>query len=313
MSSTPDESAATPGEDFQRRAGEEGRQVQEMARKVLGGCGFTELRPNERLADLGVTVNFIGLDRAGRDWYFDVSGAFTSQRAGLIRTDTMWKTLGRANVLHQAGIERLVLLTTNLPKLNSAGHRALSVAAETFFDAVEMLTPTGKARLALYAQASLDLPLPGLRPASQVYAGLTSSTVGTDLQVRVPVVELASVLPARVSVDLVVMPNRLKVFLPSRSASGTPLDRGVRDAAGERIRALLSGFAGGCTLVPSLGSWLDPIGGEMFEDVVLVEAYARESFPSGLVSDVVDVLVRDLGQHTAALIINDAMVQVTPR
>lgn len=76
-------------------------------------------------------------------------------------------------------------------------------------------------------------------------------------------------------------------------------------------RTLLSGFAGGCTLVQGLGSWLDPIGGEMFEDVILVEAYAQDPFPSGIVSDVVEVLVGDLGQHTAALIINDAMVQVT--
>lgn len=300
-------------DDFQRRAGEEGRQVQEIAKKVLSGCGFTELRANQRLRDLGVTVNFIGLDARGREWYFDVSGAFTSQRAGLIRTDTMWKTLGRANVLHQVGVERLVLLTTNLPKANSTGHRALTAAAETFFDAIEMLTPEGKARLALYAEASVDQPLPGLRPASRVYSGLTSRTVGSELEVRVPMIEVASALPARASADLVVMPHRLKVFMPSKSASGAPLGRAARNAAGERIRTLVSAFAGGCTLVPGLGSWLDPIGGEMFEDVILVEAYASSAFPAALVSEVVQILVGDLEQHTAALIINDAMVHITPR
>jgi hypothetical protein len=139
-------------EAFQRRAGEAGRQAQAMARKVLHGCGFRDLRANERRPRLGVTVNFIGHDNAGKEWYFDVSGAFTSQRAGLLRTDTMWKRLGRANVLHQAGIERLVLLTTNPPKADSAGHCALTAAAPTFFDAIEMLTSQGKARLTLYAQ-----------------------------------------------------------------------------------------------------------------------------------------------------------------
>lgn len=300
-------------DDFQRRATEEGRQVQDIARKVLQGCGFRDLRANQRLRHLGVSVNFIGLDRSDREWHFDVSGAFTSQRAGLIRTDTMWKSLGRANVLHQAGVERLVLLTTNLPKVDSTGHLALTAAAETFFDAVEMLTPEGKARLALYAEASVDRPLPGLRPAARVYSGLTSRTVGADLEVRVPLIEVASALPARASVDLVVMPHRLKVFLPSKSSSGVPLGRAARQAAGERIRALMSDFAGGCTLVPGLGSWLDPIGGEMFEDVILVEAYAATAFPGALVSGVVQILVEELEQHTAALIINDAMVHITPR
>ena len=50
----------------------------------------------------------------------------------------------------------------------------------------------------------------------------------------------------------------------------------------------------------------------MFEDVILVESYASEPFPERLVSEVVRVLIDDLGQHTAALIVNDAMVHVTP-
>ncbi len=305
--------ALTADEDFQRRAVEEGRQVQDIAAKVLRGAGFRALRSNQQLKVLGVTVNFVGTDEDGAEWYFDVSGAFTSPRAGLIRTDTMWKTLGRANVLHQSGVERLILLTTNLPKPESVGHRALTAAAGTFFDAVEMLTPEGKARLALYAKSSFSHPLPGFRPADELYAGLTRATVGTDLEVRVPLVEVAAALPTRASVDVQVMPNRLKVFLPSRTSGGERLSRGVRDAAGERIRRVLSTFAGGCTLVPGVGSWLDPIGGEMFEDVILVEAYADLPFPGDLITQVVKVLISDLQQHTAALIVNDVMVHITPR
>lgn len=304
---------ASDSEDFQRRSGEEGRQVQAIARKVLGGCGFENLRPNQRLRELGLTVNFIAEDAGGRDWYFDVSGAFTSERAGLIRTDTMWKTLGRANVLHQSGIERLVLLTTNLPKANSGGHKALVAAAETFFDAVEMLTPEGKARLRLYAGATLDRPVPGLRPAARLYSGVTSRTIGSDVEVSVPMVEVASALPARATLDLIVMPYRLKVFLPSKDADGKRIPLRKRQSAGERIRALLDAFAGGCTMVPGVGSWLDPVGGEMFEDVILVEAYARKVFPEALIAEVVQVLMGGLGQHTAALILNDKMVHVTAR
>jgi hypothetical protein len=296
--------------DFQRRAGEEGRQAHAIAGRILRGCGFEKLRSNERLDDLGLTVNYIAEDRNGRDWHFDVSGAFTSRRAGLIRTDTMWKTLGRANVLHQAGIERLVLMTTNLPKSGSGGHKALTAAAETFFDAVEMLTTEGKARLRLYADAPLDRPLPGLRPASQVYSDVISREVGTELEVRVPLAEVRSVLPARASLDVVVMPFRLKVFLPSKGPDGSTLPKRKREASGEKIRRLLADFAGGSTVVPGVGTWIDPIGGEIFENVMLIEAYAQQPFPEDLLRSVVVILTGGLGQHTAAMIINDSMVHV---
>jgi hypothetical protein len=87
-------------------------------------------------------------------------------------------------------------------------------------------------------------------------------------------------MPARVNVNVNVMPHRLKVFLPSKNAAGTALKHATREAAGEPIRTLLSDFAGGCTLTPGIGSWLDPIGGEMFEDVVLVESYALKHSPN---------------------------------
>jgi len=299
-------------DDFQRRATQEGRQVQDIARKVLSGSGFSNLRPNQVLRELGVTVNFVADDRSEREWYFDVSGAFTSTRAGLIRTDTMWKTLGRANVLHQSGIDRLVLLTTNLPRTDSAGHRALTAAAKTYFDAIEMLTPEGRARLTFYADSVMDRPLPGLRPANLVYANLTSRTTAVGIQRRVPVLEVASTLPARATLNLVVMPHRLKVFVPSKDSSGVLIAGKSRDAAAERIRRLLEDFAGGCTVVPGVGSWVDPIGGEMFENVALVEAYAQIPFPGRLINEIVAVLVSDLRQHTAALILNDSMVHVSP-
>jgi len=298
--------------DFQRRAGEEGRQAQEIAGKVLRGSGFRNLRPNQRLADLGLVVNFIAEDQQGRDWFFDVSGAFTSRRAGLIRTDTLWKTLGRANVLHQSGVERLILLTTNLPRADSSGDRALAAAAESFFDAVEMLTPAGKARLKLYADGSFDRPLPGLRPLDRVYHDVTRRALASgDVEVRVPAVEVASALPQRALFDAVVLPHRLKVFIPSKDSNGATIPLRKREAAGEQIRGHLRSFAGGCTLTPGLGSWVDPIGGEMFEAVMLVEAYASSPFPNDLLEELVRILLADLRQNTAALIVNDKMVHVS--
>jgi DNA modification methylase len=146
---------ADPAEDFQARAVREGRQAKELARMVLHHCGFTDLRENVRYPSLGVEVNFLGRDATGQDWAFDVSGGFTSSRAGLKRTDTLWKALGKAAVLHEArrGIP-LVLLTTDQPAKGSAGHAALSVVlgpGKAIYDVVELLSAEGQRSLHTYA------------------------------------------------------------------------------------------------------------------------------------------------------------------
>ena len=113
--------------DFQARAGESGRKAQEMALAILRDCGFTGIRG--KVAErCGVEVNFKALDTAGQEWYFDVSGAFSvTQRPGLRRTDTLWKALGKAAVLHSSNPDtRLILLTTDRPTPKSAGARALN-------------------------------------------------------------------------------------------------------------------------------------------------------------------------------------------
>lgn len=114
------------GDDFQARAVLEGRKAQEKARQVLSECGFSQIHEKATFS-CGVEVNFSALDQKDRRWLFDVSGAFSvTQRPGLRRTDTLWKAIGRASVLHTAGCDQpLVLLTTDRPAPNSAGHRAL--------------------------------------------------------------------------------------------------------------------------------------------------------------------------------------------
>lgn len=117
-------------EDFQSRASREGQKARDMAKQILEAAGFTDIRPNVR-GPGGVEINFEARDSAGHLWRFDVSGAFTvTQRAGLRRTDTLWKALGKAAVLHEAGQPSpppLVLLTTDRPDPRSAGDRALAI------------------------------------------------------------------------------------------------------------------------------------------------------------------------------------------
>ena len=148
------------GKDFQARAVREGRKARELARGVLAECGFRDIDDKPAL-DGGVEVNFSARDRQGSRWLFDVSGAFSvTQRPGLRRTDTLWKALGRAAVLHSLGLTgRLVLLTTDWPVPNSAGDRAIKAvtgAGKPVRDVIGMLDPGDLHRLASLASGEVS-------------------------------------------------------------------------------------------------------------------------------------------------------------
>ncbi|HEX2195885.1 MAG TPA: site-specific DNA-methyltransferase [Actinomycetota bacterium] len=139
-------------EDFQKRAAEQGRRAKEIAKELLEKSGFDDIHEGHRLRN-GVEVNFVAVDKAGHRWMFDVSGAFSSNRPGLKRTDTLWKSLGKAAVIRaDESAPPLILLTTNLPEKGSAGYAALlSTRGHLFHDAIEMFSVEGQQRLKRYA------------------------------------------------------------------------------------------------------------------------------------------------------------------
>jgi DNA modification methylase len=141
-------------DNFQARATKEGKAAQALAEELLTKTGFEIVAKNSRLRGTGVAINFIAKDADDVEWYFDVSGAFTSTRGGLLRTDTLWKTLGRAHVLRTKLQGPLVFLTSHLPRKGSEGYIALEQVHEQggFFDAVEMRSAEGYERLRKYAE-----------------------------------------------------------------------------------------------------------------------------------------------------------------
>ena len=152
-------SAGTTGaiqDNFQARAGQQGQKAQQLAREVLQRCGFT-ITGEKVLYPGGVEVNFEARDRRNRIWLFDVSGAFVvTRRPGLRRTDTLWKALGRAAVLHETteADVRLVLLTTDRPARSGVGSRALmamSGEGKAIHDVIELLDEEDLQRLAQLA------------------------------------------------------------------------------------------------------------------------------------------------------------------
>ena len=161
---------ADSDEDFQARATREGRAAQAIAERVLVDAGFTIASRNARLRGLGVSVNFIALDADDVTWYFDVTGAFTTTRGGLLRTDTVWKCLGRAHVLANNAKAPVVFLTSHLPKRSSEGDIALRAAGMVaFFDALEMLSEEGRSRLEIYARGGQhELPIAGFWSSAEI-------------------------------------------------------------------------------------------------------------------------------------------------
>jgi len=113
---------------------------------------FTERKQAFRVVD----------GKGDREFLVDVSGAFTTARPGLLRTDTLWKTLGRAHVLKSLDeYARLLIVTSNLPRPGSDGERALhAVGPGNVWDAVEMFDAGGVGRLAAYARGHVE-QLPG--------------------------------------------------------------------------------------------------------------------------------------------------------
>ncbi len=164
-------------EHFQARATKEGKKAQDLAKEVLEEAGFEIIEEKVKVRGTGLQLNFLITDREGEfRYYVDMSGAFTSSRPGLMRTDTLWKMLGRANVLKTVRPdERLLVLTSHLPRKGSEGDRALrAVGPWSVFDAIEIFdeepldglyassAPTpGVQRLAAYAAAGAHEPLPG--------------------------------------------------------------------------------------------------------------------------------------------------------
>ena len=153
-------------EHFQARATSEGKKAADIAEQVLTAAGFEIVKEKAKIPKLGLQFNFLVADRDGRQYYVDVSGAFTTVRPGLMRTDTLWKLLGRVHVLKaredSQNPSRVLVLTSNLPGSGSEGDKALrAIGPHGVFDAIEMFDDAAVSqRLVAYADGA-DAPIAG--------------------------------------------------------------------------------------------------------------------------------------------------------
>jgi site-specific DNA-methyltransferase (adenine-specific) len=150
------------GEAWGRAEGE-GQAASAVAEKLLESAGFVVTHRNRALPSLGTAVSLVAKAADGQEWWFDVTGGFTTVRGGLARADVLWRALGRAHVLRAAaGTAPLVLLTSHLPGEGTPGDAALrAIGPAGLFDVVAMGEPAGRQRLVAYAAGDHAQPLSG--------------------------------------------------------------------------------------------------------------------------------------------------------
>jgi DNA modification methylase len=143
-----------------------------LARATLDAAGFRHVRPNRRVRGLGLVVDLTAVDAEGRTWYFDVAGPNSAFRGGMARSETVWRTLGRAHVLASVDVAPFVVLTTQLPRPGTEADRALRAAGPgALFDAVDLFSDDARTRLAAYASGESGTTRPGFWSAADVSPG----------------------------------------------------------------------------------------------------------------------------------------------
>ena len=161
---TPSTSAAGPSTD--------GKAARTLAEEVLVEAGFTIVATDHRVRKTGVTVDFVATDADGRHLVLRRRPARSPATAAgcCAPTPCGSRSVGPRALERQRGDVPLVFLTTHLPRRPSEGDTALRAAGpDAFFDAIDMLSPESRRRLASYAAGGRrGGPQPGFWTAAEL-------------------------------------------------------------------------------------------------------------------------------------------------
>ena len=102
--------------------------------------------------------------------------------------------------------------------------------------------------------------------------------------------------------------HHLQVIVASRDRHGQRVDRPVRTACLDRVKALLANWAGGFSVSSGHGGWIDGTGHLIEEPVIVVEAYGKQAVSLSMLDELVEMLLDELDQESVALINNGALL-----
>ncbi len=141
-----------------------GHKARQLAHRTLLSAGFEGIEHDVTLGHLGLVMDFRARDATGAAWLFDLSGAYSTSRPGLRRPEVLWRSLGKATVVHEArrqdpdhdDLGPVILLSTELPTPRSGPGKALAAVLASgndapVTDAIELLDADAVGRLARYA------------------------------------------------------------------------------------------------------------------------------------------------------------------
>lgn len=166
------EKSGIDGDEYRLMAVSSGKSVRSLAEELLISSGFDISGRQVLFSSIGLTVSFTANDACGNQWYFDVTGKYSTPGEGLLTTGDILKTLGRVLVMHSAGLCPVILLSAYLPQVGSNAWRLLKTAGiEKMFDAIEILG-NGAERLKQYGSGDVNVPLAGFWDYNDISTGI---------------------------------------------------------------------------------------------------------------------------------------------
>ncbi len=141
----------------------EAAKISDIAARHLIEAGFTDVKAKPKHPSGAVDFDLCATDGAGRRWWIDIAGGFTTPKPGLQRIDAAWRALGRAAAAtNGSDREPVLVFTASGPKPGSPSDRALRAAGPgVVHDVIELYGPAALDRLRTYADGESSRSLPG--------------------------------------------------------------------------------------------------------------------------------------------------------
>lgn len=256
------------------------------------------------LASLGVEINLIAKDHFGADWYVEVSGAFTSKRPGLVRTDTVRKVLGSASLLSKRGFSPFIVLTTHLPRPGSAGHQWIHEAGPgTIFDIIVLGSKKDFQRLRKYSEIGFD---GGALPGWWSEEELSEEATAFDFTASAGIDTISYLSPEGLKVTS--FGHYVELLIPSRDRDGRSLDPVQIATVHRDLVKWLADRNGGLFSQQVNGAWLDEQCRQVDENLISVRSWSGSAVESFELEPLIARMLEDLDQESICAIVDGQML-----